>query len=337
MNKVLKKITLTLVFIFCFSLIACGKNKNVSENKTNDKNSMENAKYPVSINNYNSDKLEITETFKESPKRVISTNQTTTEILLELGLGDKMVGTAFLDNTILPSLKDQYDKIPVLAAKYPSKEIVLEKNPDFIIGWFSAFTDKNIGTVSSWNEKGVNTYIQRNSGVTKKSDLENIYKDIKDIGKIFDIEENANTYVTEMKNRINTITEKTNKLEKKQKVLVIEGSGENKYRVYGNNSLAADMVEKAGGVNLSEKGGEISLENIIEMNPDIIVLIYFEQQVKDNKDAEVLLNNPALQKVNAIKDKKILYTPLAETYAGGVRTVSGIENMAKGFYPDLFK
>lgn len=337
MNKILKKITLIFIFIFCFSLIACGAKKNVSENKINDKNSIENVKYPISINNYNSDKLEITETFKDTPKRVISTNQTTTEILLELGLGDKMVGTSFLDNTILPSLKEQYDKIPVLADKYPSKEIVLEKNPDFIIGWLSAFTEKNIGTVSSWNEKGVNTFIQRNSGVIKKCNLENIYKDIEDIGKIFDIEEKANTYVTEMKNRINTITEKVNKLNKKKKVLVIEGSGENKYRAYGNNSLAADMVEKAGGINLSLKSGEIGLENIIEMNPDIVVLIYFEQQVKDNKDAEVLLNNPALQKVNAIKDKKILYTPLAETYAGGVRTVSGIENMSKGFYPDVSK
>ncbi|WP_234885145.1 ABC transporter substrate-binding protein [Clostridium tarantellae] len=333
MNKIVKKISMLLLLIFSFSLISCGGNNKEENNKKQSISTNEN--YPVTVENFNSQGNEIKETFNETPKRVISTNQTTTEILLELGLGKHVIGTAYLDNEILPSLKSDYEKIPVLAAKYPSKEVVLENNPDFIIGWKSAFSDKNLGSVSSWNEKNVQTYIQRNTAV-KKNTLENIYKDIEDIGKIFAIEDKTKNYVTDMKNKIKGIEEKTNKLDKKQRVLVIEGEGDNKYRAYGENSLVADMVEKAGGENICDKGGSIGVENIIELNPDIIILIYFEQQDKDNKGVDSLLNNKALQKVNAIKNKRIINTPLAETYAGGVRTVSGIEKMAKDFYPDLF-
>ncbi|SHE74141.1 ABC transporter substrate-binding protein [Clostridium fallax] len=338
MNKLFKKLSIVLMIVFCFTLVACNNIKDTEKKDATSTTEGENKdKYPVTIENFNSESKTIEETFKETPKRVISTNQTTTEMLLELGLGQYMVGTSYLDNQVLPSLEKEYNKIPVLAPKYPSKEVVLEKNPDFIIGWKSAFSDKNLGSVSSWNEKGVNTYIQRNSGVLKKCDVENIYEDIKNIGKIFAIEDKANDYIENMKKKIKGIEEKTKKLDKKAKVLVIEGEGDNKYRAYGDNSLAVDMVEKAGGENVCKKSGSISTENIIEMNPDVIVLIYFEQQAKDNKDADSLLNNESLQKVNAIKDKRILYTPLSETYGGGVRTVLGIETMAKGFYPDLFK
>ncbi|MGL5244611.1 MAG: ABC transporter substrate-binding protein [Sarcina sp.] len=337
MKKIFKKLSIGLVVILSFVLVSCGKiNEESNVDKGNEnKNISSDGKYPVIIENFDSQGKEIKETFNETPRRVISTNQTTTETLLELGLGKYMVGTSYLDNPILSSLENEYKKIPVLAAKYPSKEVVLQSNPDFIIGWGSAFSDKNLGSVSSWNDKGVKTFIQRNT-VIKKSNLENIYKDIEDIGKIFEIEDKANNYVESMKERIKAIEEKTKKIDKKERILVIEGEGENKYRAYGDNSLVADMVRKAGGENICTEGKSIGAENILEMNPDTIVLIYFEQQDKDNKGIDSLLNNPALQKVNAIKNKKIINTPLAATYAGGIRTVSGIESMAKDFYPNLF-
>ena len=56
-----------------------------------------------------------------------------------------------------------------------------------------------------------------------------------------------------------------------------------------------------------------------------------------NEEEKALLENPALKNVTAIKENKIIYTPLSETYAGGARTVEGIERIAKGLYPDLLK
>lgn len=331
----MKKKFLTAILLSCTLLFgACSANVNNDSKKANETSG---AGYPVTIKNYTFDKKEKDITFKQEPKRVITTNQTTTELLLELGLEDCMVGTAYRDNPILDNIKDKYSKIPVLSEKYPSKEVVTEKNPDLIIGWRSVFADKALGSVESWNEKGVNTFIQRNTGMTQNATVENVYKDIDDIGKIFGIKEKTDKYIADMKSRVEKIHNSIKNVKSPVNVLVMEGADNNQYQTYGDNSLAADMVVKAGGKNMCEKGSKISAENIIVLNPDVIVLINFETQVKDNKDADALRNNAALKSVNAIKNNRIIYTPLAETYAGGARTVDGIERLAKGFYPDQIK
>lgn len=324
----------TLGLFVTLALGGCGK--SIENTSVETFKATENG-YPVTINTYDQNGKEFKETFKEKPKRVVSTNQTTTEIMLDLDLQDYLVGTAFMDSPILPRLEDKYKKMNVLSETYPSKESVLALNPDLIIGWKSVFSDKNLGSVEAWNEKGVNTFIQRNSGIAKEQTLEDVYEDIEDIGTIFNIEDKADKYVDNIEDRIDKITEQTKEVKEPMKVLILEGEGENKYRVYGPKSLVSDMVSKAGGVNIAKDSGSVGIENIIEMNPDAIVLIHYLMQNKDNKEENSLLENPALRNVTAIKENKIIYTPLAETYAGGVRTVDGIERIAKGLYPNLIK
>lgn len=42
-----------------------------------------------------------------------------------------MVGTAYLDDKIYEPLQAAYDKVPVLAEQYPSKEQVIDTEADF--------------------------------------------------------------------------------------------------------------------------------------------------------------------------------------------------------------
>lgn len=330
-------ITLAVMSIY---MLGCGNtNKNANNtqsNKTEQTQKDKKGNYPVTITNYTGDGKEYKVTFNEKPQRIITTNQPPTELLITLGLDKYMVGTAYLDNSILPHLKDKYDKIPVLSKQYPSKEVIIAQKPDFIMGWSSAFNDKAVGTVESLNEKGIKTFIQTNSGYVKPRTIENVYKDISDIGKIFDIEDRANKIIGDMKGKINDIQSKIKKIDKPIKVLVLDGQGD-KYRFYGENSLVNDMIKKVGGINLEKKGGLYGVEGIVDRNPDVIVFVHYETQSGDKKDIETLTKNPALKNVNAIKNKKIVYTPLAEVYAGGIRTINGIERLAKGFYPEIFK
>ena len=85
--------------------------------------------------------------FGKVPQRAVSTSQFTTEILLAIGAEEQLAGTAFMDNEILPELKEKYDKIPVLSAKYPSKELFYSVNPDFVTGWKSLSMPSNLGTI----------------------------------------------------------------------------------------------------------------------------------------------------------------------------------------------
>ena len=75
-------------------------------------------------------------TYTEPPSRAITMNQHVTEVMLALELQDHMVGTAYIDDEILPEYQAAYGSVPVLAEEYPSKEVIMAQDPDFIYGGF---------------------------------------------------------------------------------------------------------------------------------------------------------------------------------------------------------
>ena len=91
--------------------------------------------FPVSIENGGT-----FTTYTHSPKRAFTMNQAATQIMLALGLYDRMVGTAFLDDAILEEYADAYAAIPVRTTGYPSRDELIDAKPDFVYAAFeSAF------------------------------------------------------------------------------------------------------------------------------------------------------------------------------------------------------
>jgi len=80
----------------------------------------------------------IEHTLTKMPSRIVTMNQGATELMLALGLADKMVGTAYLDDYIWPQYAEAYAKIPVLAAGYPNETTIMSVNPDFIVGSYNS-------------------------------------------------------------------------------------------------------------------------------------------------------------------------------------------------------
>ncbi len=72
------------------------------------------------------------------PQRALAMEQNATEILLTLGLADRMAGTSYQTDPVLPALKTGYDAVPVLAKLYPNRESVLAAKPDFVYSTFTS-------------------------------------------------------------------------------------------------------------------------------------------------------------------------------------------------------
>ena len=83
-------------------------------------------------------------TVEAAPSRAVSMSQATTEMMLALGLADKMAGTAFLEEEIYEPLAEDYAKVEVLAEKWPSYEVFMAAAPDFTTGWAVPFTQRAI-------------------------------------------------------------------------------------------------------------------------------------------------------------------------------------------------
>ena len=155
-------------------------------------------------------------TFKESPKRAVTTSHFMTEILLSLGLEESMAGTCWADNEILPELKAAYDKVPVLSDRYPSKEVLYSVEPDFISGWKSSLNPKRLAGADELIENGINPYII--SSLESGANIERVYEDYMTLGKIFDVENRAKEVVSELKKAVDR-AEKIRGNQNKVKVL----------------------------------------------------------------------------------------------------------------------
>ncbi len=80
--------------------------------------------------------------------------------MLALGLEQRMVGTAYLDDEILPEFREEYESVPVLAEEYPSREVLLGAEPDFVFGGFSSvFESDAAGNRKGLHELGIDTYL----------------------------------------------------------------------------------------------------------------------------------------------------------------------------------
>ncbi|WP_240463754.1 ABC transporter substrate-binding protein [Paenibacillus apiarius] len=272
--------------------------------------------------------------FPDAPKRVVTLNQHATEVMLALGLEESMAGTAYLDDSILPEFKEKYDKIPVLADKYPSKEVFLSVSPDFAYaGWKSAFGEKALGLRADLADQGVLTYVQESSNKAAPT-LEDVYQDILNIGRIFRVEDKAEAVVNDMRKKLEDIQAQIGSVSEPLNVFVFD-SGEDKAFTAANTYLTS-LIAKVGGKNIFDdidKGwAEVSWEEVVNRDPDVIVIVDYGDTTAEQKQ-ELLLNKAPLADVKAIKNKRFIVLPLSAA-AEGIRAPIALQTLAAGLYPD---
>lgn len=272
--------------------------------------------------------------FPDAPKRAVTLNQHATEVMLALGLEESMVGTAYLDDSILPEYKEKYEKIQVLADKYPSKEVFLSVSPDFAYaGWKSAFGEKALGSREDLAGQGVLTYVQESSNKAAPT-LEDVYQDILNIGRIFRVEDRAEAVVNDMRKKLEDIQAQIGSVSEPLNVFVFD-SGEDKAFTAANTYLTS-LIAKVGGKNIFDdidKGwAEVSWEEVVSRDPDVIVIVDYGDTTAEQKQ-ELLLNKAPLADVKAIKNKRFIVLPLSAA-AEGIRAPIALQTLAAGLYPD---
>lgn len=300
------------------------------------------AEEQVVIDNFN-----LQTTYDSVPERVVSLSYSETEILLALGLGDKIVGIAEADNTV-EAVSEEYREeaagLNIIAAcedgGVPTLEVVLAQSPDFVYGTsYSYNANYGVGDVSDFQNSGINVYATT-STYKENPTIEDTYEDILNLGKIFRVEDRANEVVEEMKTEIAAITEKIKDAE--PVTVLCYDSGEESPVVYFSSSYEGSLVALAGGKNVFEQEGNAALlswEAIVEANPDYILIndwaggagaMTLEEKINYMK------SRPELQTITAIQEENFIAVPLNQVSFGGISNVDAVETIARGLYPDCF-
>lgn len=345
-------LTIILAITLVFTMTACGEKTDTTTATTPDTTTVAttttettqadaDSHYPVTIETYNFAHEKVEVTFDKAPEKVFVEGANNIEIMMALGLADKIVLlTGPEADKILPDLQEEYKKCERID-KMPSKEDLLALEPDFILAWYGAFSKKAFGDVDFWHEREIRTYMSLNSFAMGKNvpmGLKYEYKDIMNIGKIFNVEEKAAQLVKDINKQVEEVGEKTKDLPA-PKVAIIEEYNPGEFTVYGEQMLAGSLAvtlgaELAMGADIMyTTAGE---ENVIEANPEVIFVVYYGELTPEEA-ADKIYKNEAFTSLDAVKNKRVYGLALSGIYTSGLRTKNGLIQLSKGMYPELFE
>lgn len=280
--------------------------------------------YPLTLDNCG-----VSLSLPAAPERVVAIRSTSTEMLLALGLGERIVGVAFQDGLAPEPWTAQSAALPVLAEKLPSPEVVLEAEPDLVYaGWESNFSLEGVGERAMLGALGVATYVSPaacRSIVPPKLSFEAIFAEIAEVGAMFDAEDAANALIAAQKAELASIAPDRRGLS----ALWYSSGGKAPYVGAGRN-VPQMMLEALGLENIfaDVDDGWISAswEAVVDADPDIIVLVDGERNSVAQKKA-LLAENPITSQLDAVIHQRYLVVPFAAAEAG-VSNVPATRDMA---------
>ncbi|MEK4043856.1 ABC transporter substrate-binding protein [Paenibacillus sp. FSL H8-0048] len=270
------------------------------------------------------------QTFDKAPEKVVANTQGAAELLIKLGLTDKMVGVAALYGAGDPAVQEEFKKIPVISQDYASKELVVGAGPDLVMGRGGLFADADwgVGTVGGLNELGIKTFVQSTS--LQGATLDSLYKDIEQLGQIFDVQDKATAYIAELKERAAKLKEGAAATGAKTFAYVSDG-GNGAIAVYSGNvdTFAGDVLGLVGLTNsYADVTGEISKEQLIATNPDVLLISVYTGGIDADQSIKAFYADPSLQSLKAIRNKAIYKIDFNQFWGYSYSIFDGAEKLA---------
>lgn len=293
------------------------------------------AGYPVTLENCGR-----TVTVKSPPQRAVSINQPASELLLALGLADRMAGTASWSDDVRPDLAADNAKVPVLSRDFPSFERVLKEKPDFVYATFDwSFTDQGVAPRDRFERLGVPTYQSssecggQDAAQQRALTLDDMYAEIGDVAKVFGVAERGDKLVSTLRARMATAT---SGLEAGDTSLMWWYAGTRTPYIAGCCGAPGIITTAVGARNVfadnRQLWPEISWEAILQRDPDVLVLADLTRGKDGDSVADkikFLETDPAASKLKAVRQKRWIVLP-ASAMDPSLRNVDAVETVASG-------
>ncbi|MFD9541865.1 ABC transporter substrate-binding protein [Streptomyces sp. NPDC060022] len=318
-------------------LTACGGGS--SEKKTQDGSA---AGYPVTLKNCGR-----TVTVGAAPHHAVSLDQGSTEILLSLGLADRLAGTSTWTDPVMKGLEKAGASVPRIAENRPSSEKVLDKEPDFISASFESTLGKGgVAPREQFEDLGVPTYVSPadctakdnstggDGSRTKPLTMESVYTEVHDLAKVFGVQERGDELVARLRARIDKATAG---IEASDATLLYWFANAESPYLAGCCGAPGIITEELGAKNVfddtHEEWPQINWETVADRNPDVLVIGDLTRKSQTAESAEkkiqFLESNPATRNMDAVRHKRYVLLS-GQAMNPSIRTVEGVELVAAG-------
>lgn len=311
-----RALALPLLLTVAIVATGCGASEVVPENTTAAGAGA--TSYPLTIDNCGREV-----TVDAPPQRVVSLDQDSTEILLSLGLQDRIVGTASWTDPVLDSLAAANADVPRLADNAPTYEAVLGADPDFVTASFGRhFVQGGVATRDRFAETGISTYlsptdcegaVMMNAGGkrTKPLTVDVLYEEIRELAEVFDVTDRGEELIASLQQRADAALEGVDF----GGATVAFWFADTKTPYMASNLSNAGLLTSLSGMtnvfaDETDDWVATGWETVVEKDPEILVLGDLQRNrfPGDRLDDKIafLESDPLTSTMSAVKDQRYI-------------------------------
>lgn len=245
---------------------------------------------------------------------------------------------------------DELKYVPSKYADYPvvggwfgtqdgSYEEFIASDPDLILDYVSKGGDGDVSTVNERQEKFGKIPVL---AINDTTDLRKLGKSITFIGEIVGAQDKAKQLNDFNDKYLKIVGERSSKLSDSDKKTVYYAEGNDGLQTNPSNSSHSHLINLVGGKNVADAADQgnntnviqVSMEQIIKWNPDVII-------TTDPEFYSSVYNDANWGQINAVKNHEVYLSPQSPykwfDRPVGANRIIGLPWTAKVIYPDDYK
>ncbi|WP_406024362.1 ABC transporter substrate-binding protein [Nocardioides sp. NBC_00850] len=290
------------------------------------------AGFPVTIENCGAEV-----TFDAPPERVVMLKSSAVPYLHALGVMDQVVARAgeYPADYYDTETQAELDDIPLLTDEMDtsghlqiSKEIVIAEEPDLVLGEVDNLSRDTLDAVDI---DLLEEPAMCPEGVDDPG-FDDVYSQLETYGKVFDREDEAAKAVADLRRRVMEL-EKQKVGEGRTAAVLYPTVGGGVTYAYGTRSMAHPQLEAAGFedvfADVDERVFEVSTEDLLERDPDVIILLHNSGDPKQVEESITQL--AGAEDLTAVKNGDVMAQLFNFTEPPSALSVDGLERIIDRF------
>ncbi|MGP4110810.1 ABC transporter substrate-binding protein [Streptomyces sp. 4N509B] len=281
----------------------------------------------------------------DTPQAIVGMSPSQTELLLRLGVGDRMVGQAQTATAPLPEdLRREAEDIPVLSEEEPpTREVLLEAGPDLVVAptAYEFTAEQGFASVEQLDDAGVAAYIATGGCEDRRmtGTVEDLFTDLDALGRALDVPDAAATLGEDAQATLDDVAER---VAGQRPVTVAQVYVEGSTLSAIGAGIEYDIIQRAGGENVFGPddaafaeffAAQINPEVLAERDPDALV---FAVNSPEHEQATRDYLTRTFPELDAVREDRLIVISASDVYPGTLGNVDAVADIAAGLYPEAF-
>jgi iron complex transport system substrate-binding protein len=261
--------------------------------------------------------------FSSRPQRIVSLSPNLTEILFELGLGEKIIAVS--DDSDYPPQTAKKNKVG--SFWQPNTEAIIASRPDLVI---TESFEQQRAVAESLKRLGYNVLS------LKVEKLEGLFTAIEKIGAATGCKQRADKLVEGIRNHLHRLQVQFAAGTKAKVLWVVQTEP---LRVAGKNTFVTELVELVGGQNAVgdtvQQYPPIGTEELLACAPEIIIHSAMRKNDIENEQKAAELFWSKWENIPAVRNQRIYVVDPDTILRLGPRVTQGAEIVARCIHPEI--